>query len=407
MGHMQSVCKLAEFSGKNFWNFFSFLENPDLICFGDETRFSHIGFRERDFYLWIFARIIENSNNGRISAYGEYFLINSHHHVSSLEKKDIDREGIDIFPAEISVDSLLENVSTLFHRTILIGFNAVLFVNKDEPHKFFQHLKGLSLSNSLTVIVVGLHNSKSVSNWDIAFEYADVCVSHELVNKRPLLNPESDDSQVIDRIYKLTISKNRFDVQGTCAFIGEIQGKGFYCISKNRNYSFYSWRPVSASGKFLSNRYIVSDAGPSQVIDENDTIVGVGYFGFSLKRLLNLTKKKNPSSVLIDISRIDSSIAYEDFNEPIIILEVNPDFLNTGDAFSFSFSSNFNIITGQPKFLDAIKQEKKTVEAYLFTMEEYLPCLVEHRENFIAYWNDKLDTFIKLVESKELPEINI
>lgn len=395
---MQNDLTLREFSKDSFWDFFSFIDSPYFVCIGEKSRFYDESLVHSDFGFWFLKHYLESTNEKRISVYEDYSLKTLYSLDSSLKIENCDQECIDIFPTKIPFETLLEKISFLFHQILLINIEVLHLSNNDDTHKFFRLLKGFSLSNSLTIIVFGLHNSNETNEWDVSFEYADICVSYELAVERPLMNPVLFVSQPIDRIYKLAIVKNRFDGEEKSIFLGMVPGKGFYFVAKHE--LNHSWEPVHTSNLLKSNRYLEADGQSPQVIENNDTVAYVGYFGFSLNGLFKLTKKKNPLSVLVDKFSIYDNPDYEDLDEPIIILEVNPDFINIGDNFTFYFKSNFSIISGQKKFLNAKAKKEKLIDVYLFTIEESLPCLIEHRDGFIPYWNSKLDTFIWFMQSK-------
>lgn len=395
---MQNDLTLREFSKDFFWDFFSFINSPYFVCIGEKSRFYDEGLGHSDFGFWFLKHYLESTNKKRISVYEDYSLKTLYSLDSSLKIENCDQECIDIFPAKITFETLLKKISLLSHQIILINIEVLYLSNNDDTHNFFRLLKGFSLSNFLTIIVFGLHNKNETNDWDVSFEYADICVSYELAVERPLMNPELFLSHHIDRIYKLAIAKNRFDGKKKSIFLSKVSGKGFYYVAKyDQN---HSWEPVYTLNILKSNRYLDPDAQYPQVIENNDTVAFVGYFGFSLNGLFKLTKKKNPLSVLVDKFSIYDNPDYEDLDEPIIIIEVNPDFINIGDNFSFYFKSNFSIISGHKKFYSAKMKKEKSIDVYLFTLEECLPCLIEHRDGFIPYWNTKLDTFIRFMQSK-------
>ena len=146
----------------------------------------------------------------------------------------------------------------------------------------------------------------------------------------------------------------------------------------------------------------------SPVYEDNDIIVYMGYFGFNLDGLFEYSKQKSLTPISIENFAIYDGAVYEDIDEPIIILEVNPDFINTGDNFSFCKKSNFFIISGQRKFFKEIDKSKKgTINVFLFTMEETLPYLIKHRKSFVDYWNDKLDTYLNYVKIEKSRQLTL
>ena len=80
-------------------------------------------------------------------------------------------------------------------------------------------------------------------------------------------------------------------------------------------------------------------------------------------------------------------------DKPLVILEVNHDFLNKDDEFMFERDLNLFITSGNKRLESMIASGKKSAAVYLLRMEEILPYIVHGQENFVGYWNEKLESF--------------
>ena len=392
---------LKKFTGQKFWDFFSFIEKPKLICFGDKLRYSDKGLIISDLDVCFLVNYLESTHTKRISIYWDHPLKTLPRIDSNFRIEEIDHRQIQFNYNLISLQDLKNEVSGLKDQVILINFQVLQIYNNDDIHFLFRFLKNISLSNSLCILVFGLfksHYSVETNEWDLSFEYADVAISYELLVDQSLLNPDLFSPRPVDGIYRLAVAKNRYGGEHNFIFLGKVLRKGYYIIDGD---DVDMVGKTKNSTRINSDRYLKINSPYPEVIEDNEIIAHVGFFGFNLNGLFEQTKKMSLSKVLIaDISITDDPI-YEDLDEPIIVLEVNPDFINKGDDFTFWKTTNFSIVSGQKKFLKAVHDKKKSIEVYLFTMEEVLPFLVKHKSNFIDYWNDKLDTYIKILQLKE------
>ena len=80
-------------------------------------------------------------------------------------------------------------------------------------------------------------------------------------------------------------------------------------------------------------------------------------------------------------------------DKPLVILEINPDFLNKGDDFMFERDLNFFVASGNKRLETMVASGKKSATVYLLRMEEILPYIVHGQDNFVEYWNEKLESF--------------
>jgi hypothetical protein len=92
-----------------------------------------------------------------------------------------------------------------------------------------------------------------------------------------------------------------------------------------------------------SNRYLNVDLQDIHLLNSNGVVAYMGYFGFNIDGLVEYTKSKLTTTVSSDSFSIYDSedYQYQDIDEPIIVLEVNPDFINKGKNFTFWSKSNF------------------------------------------------------------------
>ena len=142
----------------------------------------------------------------------------------------------------------------------------------------------------------------------------------------------------------------------------------------------------------MTNRFLSVDKLPP-VISENMTEqANMGYFGFNLSGLYSYIETKELEFVSIESFQINTDNDEESLNEPIVILEVNPDFLNKDDEFMFERDLNFFVASGNKRLESMIASGKKSA-VYLLRMEEILPYIVHGQENFVDYWNEKLESF--------------
>lgn len=397
---MENDIALKKFSGEIFWDFFSFIDGPKLVCFGDKLRYSDKGLIISALDVCFLVNYLESTHKKQISIYWDHPLKTLSRIDSNFKIEEIYRRQIKFNYNSISIQDLINELSELKDQVILINFQVLQVNDNDNIHYLFRFLKSISLSNSLCVLVFGLFKSlycDETNEWDISFEYADVAISYELLVDQSLLNPDLFSPRPVDGIYRLAVAKNRFDEEYNFIFLGKVLGKGYYIIDGD---DVKMVNETKDSTRINSDRYLKINTFHPEVVDDTVIIAYVGFFGFNLNGLFEQIKKKSFSKVLVENISITDDPIYEDLDEPIIILEVNPDFINKGDGFTFWKSTNFFIISGQRKFLKVIG-EKRTIDVYLFTMEEALPFLIKHRSNFIDYWNDKLDTYIKFLQLKE------
>lgn len=399
-GCMGDEVILEKFVGQKFWDFFPFIDESKLVCFGDKLRYSDKGLIISDLDVCFFVNYLESEHMKRLSIYWDHTLKNLSRIDSNFRIEEIFHRQIKFNNNSISLQDLIDEVSRLKNQVILINFQVLQIHDNDNIHDLFRFLKNISLSNSLCILVFGLFKSRycvETNEWDISFEYADIAISYELLVDQSLLNPDLFSPRPVDGLYRLAVAKNRYGGEHNSIFLGKVLGKGYYIIDGD---DVGMVCRTKNSTRINSDRYLKINSPNPEVIEDNEIIAHVGFFGFNLNGLFEQTKKMSLSKVLIaDISITDDPI-YEDLDEPIIILEVNPDFINKGDDFTFWKSTNFFIISGHRKFLKVIGK-KRNIDVYLFTMEEALPFLVKHRSNFIDYWNDKLDTYIKILQFKE------
>lgn len=143
----------------------------------------------------------------------------------------------------------------------------------------------------------------------------------------------------------------------------------------------------------MSDRYLTEEDLPL-VRDENMNVqANMGFFGFNLSGLYEYCERKETTAILIEDLRIIKENEKEDLDEPIIVLEVNPDYLKKGGAFTFESENNFHIASGNKRLEAMVVQGKEVAEVYLLSMEEILPYLVHGQKEFVDYWNEKLDSF--------------
>jgi len=113
------------------------------------------------------------------------------------------------------------------------------------------------------------------------------------------------------------------------------------------------------------------------------------FFGFNLSGLYEYCETKESTTIMIEGLRIINENNREDLDEPIVVLEVNPEHLKKDGPFTFESKSNFHITSG--KTMEA--QDKEVAEVHLLSMEEILPYLVHGQKEFVDYWNENLDSF--------------
>ena len=103
------------------------------------------------------------------------------------------------------------------------------------------------------------------------------------------------------------------------------------------------------------------DSQDTDLLDSNGVVAYMGYFGFNLEGLYDYIKNKQTTTVASDSFSIYDSENYQnqDINEPIIVLEVNPDFMNKGEPFTFWSKSNFYVISGQRRFINQIQNNER------------------------------------------------
>lgn len=208
--------------------------------------------------------------------------------------------------------------------------------------------------------------------WNIALNYGDLNLSLELDINNAILQPQVFNPSLGDGVFKLSINKNRYGEINKSIILGKASRKEGYYVIKKRN--------IKDATRIPSNRYLNMDSQDSDLLDSNGVVAYMGYFGFNLEELYDYIKNKQTTTVASDSFSIYDSEDYQnqDINEPIIILEVNPDFINKGESFTFWSKSNFYVISGQRRFINQIQNNKK-IDVFLLTMEEFFPYLIIHK----------------------------
>jgi len=82
-----------------------------------------------------------------------------------------------------------------------------------------------------------------------------------------------------------------------------------------------------------------------------------------------------------------------DLNRPIILAEISPDRLFHGyptisDKY---YSRGYNLIDGHHRLAKAKQIGREKLSAYVVRMEQHIPFMVEGFEQYVEYWNSKLE----------------
>jgi hypothetical protein len=81
-----------------------------------------------------------------------------------------------------------------------------------------------------------------------------------------------------------------------------------------------------------------------------------------------------------------------DLSRPIIMAEIAPDRLQHGYPFISSdyYSRGYNLIDGHHRLVKAKQNGIEKLKAYIVSMEQHIPFMIDGFEEYVEYWNSKL-----------------
>ncbi|MGD6729817.1 MAG: hypothetical protein ACPKMZ_01980 [Pleomorphochaeta sp.] len=392
---MNDVIQLKKFSSDSFNNFFDLERIPLFVCLGDISKNYNGWVWGSDLDIYFLKSCLNSSVKLPIKIYSKVLLEKIERTDSTENANNIDLDKIIINSESLNWKDLIQKLSYLSNQYVLIDFNSLDIHEIDDIDYLFRELKIITKTNSLYILIYNLLFESDP--WNIALNYGDRNLSLELEIKNEILQPQVFNPSLGDGVFKLSINKNRYGEINKSIILGKASRKEGYYVIKKRN--------IKNATRLPSNRYLNMDSQDTDLLDSNGVVAYMGYFGFNLEGLYDYIKNKQTTTVASDSFSIYDSENYQnqDINEPIIVLEVNPDFMNKGEPFTFWSKSNFYVISGQRRFINQIQNNKK-VDVFLLTLEEFFPYLVIHKQEFIGYWNDKLETYLDFELSKRIEQ---
>lgn len=144
---------------------------------------------------------------------------------------------------------------------------------------------------------------------------------------------------------------------------------------------------------------------PDCSLNEGDEYFQVGIFKFNITKL-NERIDEFPGYYKVDTINVAEYTGYfgnselnpnyvesADLNRPVILAEICPDRLHHGKQRISDdyFSRGYNLIDGHHRLIKAKQKGKETIPAYIVRMEQHIPFIIEGFEQYVEYWNLKLE----------------
>lgn len=141
------------------------------------------------------------------------------------------------------------------------------------------------------------------------------------------------------------------------------------------------------------------------ILEQEDEYFPNGIFVFNITKLMGYIDihREEFATVDIDVAYYRSLQERTDFNEdyveqadlssPFILAEIAPDRYEMGmrvDPADY-YARGYNLINGHHRVAKAHRSGIKTLKAYIIRMEQHIDFLAKGCEEYVDYWNDKLE----------------
>jgi len=140
-------------------------------------------------------------------------------------------------------------------------------------------------------------------------------------------------------------------------------------------------------------------------IEMDEEYLRNGIFVFNITKLITHidAHREEFATVDIDVTYYHSLQERKDYNgdhvqqadldQTVILAEIAPDRFEMGMGVNPNdyYARGYNLIDGHHRVAKAHRQGIKTINAYIVRMEQHINFLAEGYENYVQYWNDKLE----------------
>ena len=139
-------------------------------------------------------------------------------------------------------------------------------------------------------------------------------------------------------------------------------------------------------------------------LEPGDEFFPNGIFKFHITKLIENIDKRTEEFVIeeIDVEEYFKQFCNEilnpdyveaaDLSRPLILAEIAPDRLHHGypTITNDYYSRGYNLIDGHHRLMKAKHGGVEKLQAYVISMEQHIPYMIEGFDEYVEYWNAKL-----------------